>query len=63
MMGVAPSEAKRLTLWEYTALRAVWNARHKVEGDGGEPAELPDEEFVRRRQAELSELGLSGTKH
>lgn len=28
MMGIPPSEAKRLTWWEYSALMAEWNARH-----------------------------------
>ena len=62
MGGIPPSEAKALTYWEYTALRHEWNERHKSEGDL-EPVEAPTEEFVRARQAELAELGISGTKH
>lgn len=62
MMNVPPDEARRMTYWEFTAMRATWNERHAVD-DANEPAELPDEDFVRRRQAELSELGISGTKH
>jgi len=61
MMNVPPDQARRLTYWEYTAMRATWNARH--DADPNEPAELPDEDFVRQRQAELAELGISGTKH
>lgn len=61
-MGVSPEQARRLTYWEYTALRHGWNERHKAEGDeGGEPAEHPTAEFVRQRQAELFEVGIAGT--
>lgn len=63
MMGLQPDQAKRLTLWEYTATRAKWNARHKTDGPAGEPVEPPTAEFVRARQAELAELGISGTRH
>lgn len=62
MMGCPPDQTRRLTLWEYTAMRAVWNARHKTD-DPNEPAEPPSADFVRARQAELVELGISGTKH
>lgn len=62
-MGVPPSEAGRLTYWQFTAMRAIWNERHADNEPGGEPVEPPSEEFVRARQAELSELGISGTKH
>lgn len=61
-MGVGPAEAKRLTYWEFTALRHEWAERHKVDGDDqGEPVEAPTEEFVRARQAELASLGISGS--
>lgn len=63
MGGIPPSEAKRLTYWEFTALRYEWNERHKRDGDDGEPVEAPSEEFVRERQAELYELGIAGTVH
>lgn len=32
MMNIPPSEAKALSLWEYDALMAGWNAAHS-EGD------------------------------
>lgn len=61
MGGIPPSEAKRLTYWEFTAMRHVWNLRHKTDDDEKMP--LPDEAFVRERQAELLELGIAGTQH
>lgn len=63
MMNVPPSEAGRLTYWQFTAMRAIWNERHDTDAPDGEPVEPPSEEFVRRRQAELDELGISGTRH
>jgi hypothetical protein len=63
MMGVPPEQAQRLTYWQYTAMRAVWNERHRrPDGDDGSPVQPPDEDFVRQRQAELAELGISGTE-
>jgi hypothetical protein len=61
MMGIPPSEAKRLTYWEFTAVRATWNERHESGTPTGEPAEPPSEDFVRARQRELVTLGISGT--
>lgn len=63
MGGIQPSEAKRLTYWEFTAMRAVWNKRHETDDGDGEPVEPPTEEFVRRAQLELAELGISGRTH
>lgn len=65
MGGIQPSEAKRLTYWEFTALRHGWNVRHKSPdtADGGPPVEAPSVEFVRARQAELLAEGISGTQH
>lgn len=61
MMGIPPSDAKRLTIWEFTAMRTVWNRRHKQDGDDdGEGVELPSEEFVRARQEELAAQGITG---
>lgn len=57
MMGVSPSEAGRLTYWQFTALRSEWNDRHEKD-DPNTPMEPPDEEFVRQRQAELAEVGI-----
>jgi hypothetical protein len=59
-MGISPGDAKRLTYWEFTAMRHGWEQRHKTEEMDGEPAEPPTEEFVRERQAELAALGISG---
>lgn len=39
-MGVAPSEAERMGLWEYEALLHNWNAAHS---DGGD-VQAPDPE-------------------
>ena len=64
MMGIQPAEAKRLTYWEFTALRHEWNDRHKQpDENGGDAVEPPTVEFVRARQAELAALGISGTRH
>jgi hypothetical protein len=61
MMGIPPSEAKRLTYWEFTAMRHEWNVRHPRPDDvAGEPVDAPSEEFVRAAQLELAELGVSG---
>lgn len=63
MMGLQPSEAKRLTYWEFTAMRHEWNERHKTADEEGGEVEPPSVEFVRERQAELAALGISGTRH
>jgi len=60
MMGVPPDQARRLTLWEFTAMRANWNKRHKqTNGGDDEPVDLPDVDFVRQRQLELAQLGIA----
>lgn len=56
MMGVPPSDARRLTIWEFTAMRTVWNARHR---SGDEPVTPPSADFVRERQSELYDLGIA----
>lgn len=63
MGGVPPSEADRLTMWQYTAMRTLWNRRHKSGNDdeGDERVEAPDADFVRQRQAELLLLGIAGS--
>lgn len=61
MGGIQPSEAKRLTYWEFTAMRHAWNFRHKTD-DADAPMPLPDEDYVRERQAELRELGIAGAE-
>jgi hypothetical protein len=60
MMHVPPDQARRLTYWQFTALRYEWNARHRQDGDDGSPVEPPSEEFVRERQRELAEMGIAG---
>lgn len=59
MGGIPPSEAGRLTYWQFTAMRHEWDQRHKSDDDN-EAVEPPSEEFVRERQAELRELGIAG---
>lgn len=64
MMGIGPAEAGRLTYWQYTAMRHVWNARHR--GPDDEPdddIEAPDVNFVLDRWAQLKAAGISGTRH
>lgn len=58
MGGIQPSEAKRLTYWEFTAMRHKWNEAHKSDNDNS-PVEMPSEAFVREAQAELRELGIA----
>lgn len=56
--GIQPSEAARLSMYEFTAMRTIWNRRHD-NGDSqndNEPLELPDADFVRERHAALKEL-------
>jgi len=61
MMGVPPDVADRLSYYQFTALRRTWNVRHKTDDDDIKP---PSADFVRARQAELQELGISGsTRH
>lgn len=63
MNGIGPEEAGRMTYWQYTAMRHVWNERHRLEGDDDTAIELPDVEFVRERQKELARLGITGKVH
>lgn len=62
MMGIQPSEAKALTLWEYGALVTTWSERHDPEG-ASQPVEAPDAAMVARRQQRLAERGLVRTVH
>lgn len=58
MGGIQPSEAKRLSYWEFTAMRHEWDLRHdRADDDKVEP---PSVEHVRAAQAELYELGIAG---
>lgn len=63
MMGFGPFEAGRLTYWQYTAMRHVWNTRHDSTDDSGGDIELPSVDFVKQKQAELVALGIAGTRH
>lgn len=63
MMGVSVADANRLTYWQYTAMRHVWNERHRSTDDSGGAIETPTEDFVRERHAELARLGIAGTRH
>lgn len=49
MGGMPPSEAKRLTLWEYQALLHNWEQAHSTGEEKPEPPSI--EETERRRQA------------
>lgn len=44
MMNIPPSEAKRLTLWEYQALLHNWNRAHST----GDDIKAPDPERTQR---------------
>ena len=55
--GIAPSQARELSYWEYSALLATWNARHDPDG-AQEPVAPPADHFVRERQARLAERGI-----
>lgn len=63
MMGIGPTEAGRMTYWQYTAMRHVWNDRHRLDGDAEDDIEAPGLEFVLERQKELERLGISGSIH
>ena len=62
-MGIPVADARDLSYWEFSAVRWEWGERQKRPDDqgGGEPVEPPSAEFVRERQRELAELGISGT--
>lgn len=59
-MGIGHEEAKRLTWWEFTALRHEWDLRHKVDDPAGAPVPPPDVETVRAAQADLYASGIAG---
>lgn len=63
MGGIGPTEAGRLTYWQYTAMRHVWNERHRSTDDVEDGIEAPTPEFVRERMAVLEAAGISGTRH
>lgn len=60
MMGVPPDQARRLSLWEFLAIRTKWNARHRTPGDAADKVEAPSVETVRMSQADLIERGIAG---
>lgn len=63
MMGIGPGDAGRLTYWQYTAMRHVWNVRHRSTDETGGDIETPTEDFVKARAARLVALGIAGTRH
>lgn len=63
MMGIGPADAGRLTYWQYTAMRHVWNERHRSTNDAGGDIDLPTEDFVKARAAHLVAQGIAGTRH
>lgn len=62
MNGIGPEEAGRMTYWQYTAMRHVWNERQRLD-DGPDDDNVPDVEFVRERMEMLARAGISGTRH
>lgn len=62
MMGMPPSEAKRLTWWEYQALLWNWNDRHAADGDGPAP-EPPTPESVQAFAHAVERRGLARMIH
>jgi len=60
MMNIPPSEAKRLTWWEYQGLLWNWNDRHSTEEEQPDP---PDPGFMKRRQARIAHAGLAKVLH
>lgn len=63
MGGIGPTEAGRLTYWQYTAMRHVWNERPRSTDEADDDIEAPTPEFVRERMAALEAAGISGTRH
>lgn len=55
MMNIPPSEAKRLTLFEYGALVHNWQAAHET---GDEPPEPPTIEEAQERMRRLERKGV-----
>lgn len=55
MGGMQPSEAKRLTLYEYQAMLHNWEQAHKT---GDEPPEAPTVEENERRREALEARGV-----
>lgn len=63
MMGIGPTDAGRLTYWQYTAMRHVWNERHRPADEVDDEIEAPEVDFVLERWARLEAAGISGTRH
>lgn len=62
MMNMGPADAERLTYWQFTAMRHIWNERHKS-ADDDDDIEPPDLDFVKMRHEALIDAGIAGTKH
>jgi len=58
-------EARSMPWWDFTAMRWHWNERHKSseDRDNGDPVEMPDLEFVKRRGDMLEARGIVGSIH
>lgn len=61
MMGIGLEEAKRMSYWEFTAQRYIWNERHRA--DDPDAVELPDIDYVRRRGEMLEARGIARSIH
>jgi len=61
MMGVPPSEARRLSWWEYQAMLWNWNDRHTPEEE--QEVEAAPADFVARRMQRLADMGLAKVLH
>jgi hypothetical protein len=61
MMAIPPSEAKKLTWWEYQALLWNWNDRHDTGQE--EPVEPPSPENVLALSHRVELRGLARMIH
>ena len=60
MMGIGPTEAGELSIYEYTGLLHHWNARHSTDEDQVAP---PDLEDMLEAFAEVEASGLAVMVH
>lgn len=60
-MNIQPSEARRLSYWEYSARLTIYNERHQTEDDA---VELPSVEWMKHRDMVLADQGfVTGVRH
>jgi len=62
MMGIGHEEARRMSFWDFTAMRWHWNERHKSDDDS-DPVEAPDADYVADRRAMLEARGIARSIH